>query len=347
MTTLVAYASCSAASSALTSRTVPPDRRHRRAARRRCRTRRPRCSADERFIASAISLVRMAPAAPTSAPAMISGVLSSTNPAIATAVPVNALSSEMTTGMSAPPIGSVPSTPSASADEHAAAAAPATPPCRGRIGQPAGQRDQEQRRGSRQCPPRNVIGRPGIRPASLPAATTEPENVTPPMSRSSTVASVVGDRQLAERHRSVVADRVAERDERRRAAADRVEHADQLRHRGHRDPAGGDQARRPRRRPRRARARRSRSPCSTLSWASTTTVGSDGQRHPGAPRPGCRAGRWPASSSGAGRARSRPRTAGRAGGWWCRSGHRLRPARATSRSARALRNISSIRSVTR
>ena len=61
----------------------------------------------ERFIASAISLVRMPPAAPTRAPAMISGVLSMTNPAIATAVPVKALSSEMTTGMSAPPIGSV------------------------------------------------------------------------------------------------------------------------------------------------------------------------------------------------------------------------------------------------
>ena len=69
----------------------------------------------ERFIASAISLVRMPPAAPTSAPAMISGVLPSTKPAIATAVPVKAFSSEMTTGMSAPPIGSVISTPSASA----------------------------------------------------------------------------------------------------------------------------------------------------------------------------------------------------------------------------------------
>ena len=69
----------------------------------------------ERFIASAISLVRMPPAAPTSAPAMISGVLSMTKPAIATAVPVQALSREMTTGMSAPPIGSVASTPRASA----------------------------------------------------------------------------------------------------------------------------------------------------------------------------------------------------------------------------------------
>ena len=38
-----------------------------------------------------------------------------TNPAIATAVPVNAFSSEITTGMSAPPIGSTISTPNASA----------------------------------------------------------------------------------------------------------------------------------------------------------------------------------------------------------------------------------------
>ena len=36
---------------------------------------------------------------------MISTSLPSTNPAIATAVPVNELRSEMTTGMSAPPIG--------------------------------------------------------------------------------------------------------------------------------------------------------------------------------------------------------------------------------------------------
>ena len=56
----------------------------------------------ERFIAAAISRVRIVPEAPTSAPAMISVVFSSTKPAIATAVPVNAFSSEITTGMSAP-----------------------------------------------------------------------------------------------------------------------------------------------------------------------------------------------------------------------------------------------------
>ena len=69
----------------------------------------------ERFMASAMSLVRMPPAARTRAPAMISGMLSTTKPAIATALPVNAFSSEMTTGMSAPPIGSVARMPSPSA----------------------------------------------------------------------------------------------------------------------------------------------------------------------------------------------------------------------------------------
>ena len=59
----------------------------------------------ERFMASAMSLVRMPPDAPTRAPAMMSTGLSSTNPDIAAAVPVNELSRLMTTGMSAPPMG--------------------------------------------------------------------------------------------------------------------------------------------------------------------------------------------------------------------------------------------------
>ena len=70
----------------------------------------------ERFMASAMSLVRIAPEAPTRAPAMIRTGLSSTKPAIATAVPVNELSSEMTTGMSAPPIGSTIVTPKTQAE---------------------------------------------------------------------------------------------------------------------------------------------------------------------------------------------------------------------------------------
>ena len=69
----------------------------------------------ERFIASAMSLVRMPPEAPTRAPATISTGLLITKPAIAAAVPVNEFSSEITTGMSAPPIGSTIATPNSSA----------------------------------------------------------------------------------------------------------------------------------------------------------------------------------------------------------------------------------------
>ena len=60
----------------------------------------------ERFIASAICFVRIEPDAPTSMPATISAVLSSAMPAAAALRPVNAFRVEMTTGMSAPPIGS-------------------------------------------------------------------------------------------------------------------------------------------------------------------------------------------------------------------------------------------------
>ena len=96
-----------AASSMLTSRTLPPV--HRRLAAPAAASPPPKpptmMLAIERFMASAMSLVRMPPDAPTRAPAMISTGLSITKPAIAAAVPVNELSSEMTTGMSAPPMG--------------------------------------------------------------------------------------------------------------------------------------------------------------------------------------------------------------------------------------------------
>ena len=69
----------------------------------------------ERFMASAIWRVRIEPEAPTSMPPTISAVLSSARPAAAAESPVKALSVEITTGMSAPPIGSTASTPSAPA----------------------------------------------------------------------------------------------------------------------------------------------------------------------------------------------------------------------------------------
>ncbi len=48
---------------------------------------------------------RVTPAAPTSAPATIRAMLLMARPDMATAVPVQAFNTEMTTGISAPPIG--------------------------------------------------------------------------------------------------------------------------------------------------------------------------------------------------------------------------------------------------
>ncbi len=74
-----------------------------------------RTFAIERFIAFAIIIVSNVPDAPTSMPLTISTLFSSSKPPAATARPVNAFSSEITTGMSAPPIGSTNSTPKSSA----------------------------------------------------------------------------------------------------------------------------------------------------------------------------------------------------------------------------------------
>ena len=65
----------------------------------------------ERFIARPIRSVSIVPEAPTSIPLTISTLFSSSKPVAAAARPVNAFRSEITTGMSAPPIGSTKSTP--------------------------------------------------------------------------------------------------------------------------------------------------------------------------------------------------------------------------------------------
>ena len=143
----------------------------------------------DRFMASAISLVRIAPEAPTRAPAMISTSLPSTNPAIATAVPVNEFRSEITTGMSAPPIGRTMVTPKMSAAARMISIT-------GTLRLPA----------HRKMAPRTVIaasaavtirpagimiGLPAIRPWSLPAAMSDPVNVMLPMTMSRTVATLI------------------------------------------------------------------------------------------------------------------------------------------------------------
>ncbi len=71
--------------------------------------------ATERPIARAIISVSSVPDAPTSIPLTISTFWLSTKPVAAAATPVNAFNSEITTGMSAPPIGSTNRTPNRSA----------------------------------------------------------------------------------------------------------------------------------------------------------------------------------------------------------------------------------------
>ena len=66
-------------------------------------------------MASLMSLVSKLPDAPTRVPATISAKLFRVKPLAATARPVNAFRSEITTGMSAPPIGSTNATPRISA----------------------------------------------------------------------------------------------------------------------------------------------------------------------------------------------------------------------------------------
>ena len=145
----------------------------------------------DRFIASAISLVRMPPDAPTSAPAMISAQFPMTKPAIATAVPVNAFSSEITTGMSAPPIGITIDTPKISA-------ATMTMTSSTMLGEairyaPAPTATTASSMFTIRAPG-NVTGAELITPCSFPAAMIDPENVTAPMiTSSSVVTDVVAD----------------------------------------------------------------------------------------------------------------------------------------------------------
>ncbi len=66
----------------------------------------------DRPMALLIKRVRMMPEAPTRVPATMSSALSSTKPDAATASPVKEFNSEISTGTSAPPIGSTRITPS-------------------------------------------------------------------------------------------------------------------------------------------------------------------------------------------------------------------------------------------
>ena len=250
MITFWAYASWSATSSTAMGRTAPPAPTPRSTPTAPVPKPPATMFTTDRFIASAISLVRMPPDAPTSAPAMVSVAFCSTKPAIATAVPVNALSSEITTGMSAPPIGSTMSTPKPSAaSDH-------DQQDRQALG--AGD-DRDARTDGHEEQPAEPAGRLAARsnrsssPATWPRRASEPEKVMPPISTSRTVAVAVP----ADTLRVVVV--VGDGDQRGRSATDRVEQADELRHRRSSAPRGPSRAR-PRRRPGCRRAARATGP---------------------------------------------------------------------------------------
>ncbi len=69
---------------------------------------------NDRFIARHMITDRMKPDDPSSAPAVMSSLFSSTKPIATADSPAYEFSSEITVGMSAPPIGSISSTPNAS-----------------------------------------------------------------------------------------------------------------------------------------------------------------------------------------------------------------------------------------
>ncbi len=155
----------------------------------------------DRFIALAIRLVRIEPDAPTIMPATIIAVLFSANPAAAADNPVIAFSSEMTTGMSAPPIGSTtisPSTPAAASSpiiHHSDA-----PPLPGWAASPittaAAIAPISSSPFSGCCALPTPIGRPGRISCSLPNAMIEPQNEIEPMiaaNSDATTMCTVGD----------------------------------------------------------------------------------------------------------------------------------------------------------
>ena len=135
----------------------------------------------ERFMAFAMRFVRIEPDAPTIMPATISAVLLSAMPAAAADRPVNALSSEITTGMSAPPIGSTIRLPSAAAatssdDHQRSVSLPGSDRHRARRPRPA-----SSARFTNCCARPIVIGRPGRISWSLANAMFEPQNEIEPM----------------------------------------------------------------------------------------------------------------------------------------------------------------------
>ena len=213
--------------------------RPRRPRRRRRRSRRRRSPGSSGSSPRPSGCVRIVPEAPTIMPATISAVLSSAMPVAAALRPVNALSSEITTGMSAPPIGSTTKLPSsARGDEqgdHQALAglarrrSPRRRPTAMTSSSPL----------SSCCAPPIVIGLPGqdllqLGEGDVRAPERDRADDRREQREDRDVGRLVGEAAgLAE---------LDPGDERDRAAADAVEQRDHLRHRGHLHVARGRDA---------------------------------------------------------------------------------------------------------
>ncbi len=127
----------------------------------------------------AIRFVRIEPDAPTIIPATISAVLSSAIPVAAADRPVKAFSSEITTGISAPPIGSTTAFPSSAAQisRPMKTASEWSPPA---MSTPAATARMSSTRLTICWAEPKLIGRPGMISWSLPNAMFDPQKDTDP-----------------------------------------------------------------------------------------------------------------------------------------------------------------------
>ena len=144
-------------------------------------------------MAAAICWVSNVPEAPTSMPATIRALLSSATPVAAAESPVNALRSEMTTGMSAPPIGSTSRKPrTAALTSRTRKTSSLCTPATIATAEPTATRPN--RRLSGVCSRPAVIGLPPMSSCSLANATAEPQNEMLPTIAANTVkiATYVG-----------------------------------------------------------------------------------------------------------------------------------------------------------
>ena len=142
-----------------------------------------------RFMALLISIDRSMPDAPSSAPQTMRIGLERAKPVAHAARPAYELSSEMTTGMSAPPMGSTPITPSA---RPPAATTRNTPWRSGRTTRTTTAASTARKRPTlRTFCPFQVMGLPGTKPWSLPNATMLPVNVIRPRNVSRPSAAIL------------------------------------------------------------------------------------------------------------------------------------------------------------